>query len=67
MALLPPREHHYQSWREVDERRLREWVEARVPMRVIAVRLGRTTFAVKTMARRLGLTPGPPARRDKAA
>ena len=66
MALLPEREHHYHPWREVEERRLREWIDAGVPMRMIAVRLCRTTVAVRTMARRLGIVP-PPARRDQVA
>ena len=66
MAFFPDREHHYHPWREVEERRLREWLGDGGSMRVIAVRLGRTTVAVRTMARRLGIVP-PPARRDQVA
>jgi hypothetical protein len=56
--MVPPREKHRQRWKEVEDRRLREFVESGLPTRVIAQRMGRTTLAVRTRAHHLGITLG---------
>jgi hypothetical protein len=61
--MVPPREKHRQRWKEAQDRRLRELVASGLPTRVVALRLGRTTLAVRTRAHQLGITLGvsPPA------
>ena len=59
--MVPPREKHRQRWKEVEDRRLREFVESGLPTRLIAERMGRTTLAVRTRAHHLGITLGGPA------
>ena len=56
--MVPPREKHRQRWKEAEDRRLREFVESGLPTRVIALRMGRTTLAVRTRAHHLGIPLG---------
>ena len=58
--MVPPREKHRQRWKEAEDRRLRELVESGLPTRVIALRMGRTTLAVRTRAHHLGIPLGVP-------
>jgi hypothetical protein len=63
MVLLPSRAHHGKPWREVEDRRLREWAAEGIGARVIGVRLGRTTCAVRGRAEKLGIPFGAPRAR----
>ncbi|HMO86633.1 MAG TPA: hypothetical protein PKC18_17105 [Lacipirellulaceae bacterium] len=64
MPSLDPERNARQSWSQADLAQLRELLAARVPVREIADRMGRSEYAVRSKASQAGISLKPPAADD---